>query len=116
VSRERCADSSGTVPKDLARFCVGLATEEGDTVFDPFGGSLTTMAVAMEMGRRAISTELHLEYAQGGTARFDSLFRRLTTERGRSTAPARRCAVRFAPARAAAAEQSRVRGSVCFFT
>jgi hypothetical protein len=61
-------------PKDLARFCVGLATEEGDTVFDPFGGSLTTMAVAMEMGRRAISTEMHLEYAQGGIARFDSLF------------------------------------------
>jgi hypothetical protein len=28
----------------------------------------------MEMGRRAISTEMHLEYAQGGIARFDSLF------------------------------------------
>lgn len=61
-------------PKDLARFCIGLATEEGDTVFDPFGGSLTTMAVAMEMGRRAIATELHREYAEGGVARFDSLF------------------------------------------
>ncbi len=45
-------------------------------VFDPFGGSLTTMAVAMEMGRRAISTEMHLEYAQGGVARLIRFSRR----------------------------------------
>jgi DNA modification methylase len=57
-------------PRELARFCIGLATDPGDTVFDPCGGSLTTMATAIEMGRYAISNDIHREYVLGGRGRL----------------------------------------------
>lgn len=60
-------------PAELARFVIGLTTEPGDVVYDPCAGSLTTMAVAMAMGRRAIATEMHREYLAGGLARLPDL-------------------------------------------
>lgn len=57
-------------PADLARFFIGLTTEEGETVLDPFGGSGTTAMVAEEMGRRWISFEAMREYAEGARLRF----------------------------------------------
>ncbi len=35
-----------------------MSTNKGDTVFDPFGGSGTTFAVAQLLGRKWIGTEL----------------------------------------------------------
>jgi site-specific DNA-methyltransferase (cytosine-N4-specific) len=57
-------------PADLARFFIGLATEEGETVLDPFGGSGTTGRIAEEMGRRWICFEAMREYAEGARLRF----------------------------------------------
>ena len=57
-------------PADLARFFIGLTTEEGETVLDPFGGSGTTAMVAEEMRRRWISIEAMREYAEGARLRF----------------------------------------------
>lgn len=57
-------------PADLARFFIGLTTEEGETVLDPFGGSGTTASVAEQMGRRWISFEAMREYAEGARLRF----------------------------------------------
>jgi site-specific DNA-methyltransferase (cytosine-N4-specific) len=57
-------------PRDLARFCIGLTTDPGDVVFDPCGGSLTTLATAIEMERYAISGDLHREYVLGGRGRL----------------------------------------------
>ncbi len=51
-----------TFPPDLIKPCVMAGTRPGDTVLDPFGGSGTTGAVALELGRRAVLIELNPEY------------------------------------------------------
>lgn len=56
------------VPEHFIKF---LTPEEG-LVFDPFGGSLTTAAVAERLGRRWITSECMLDYIEGGRARFSS--------------------------------------------
>lgn len=52
-------------PAALPEFFVRFLTREGDTVFDPFGGSLQTAAVAGALGRRWISSEKSLTYLRG---------------------------------------------------
>jgi site-specific DNA-methyltransferase (cytosine-N4-specific) len=57
-------------PPDLAKICIGLATDPGDVVLDPCGGSQTTLATAIAMGRYAITSELQREYVLGGHGRL----------------------------------------------
>ena len=57
-------------PEALPRFIVGLCTEEGDLVLDPFAGSNMTGYVAEKMGRRWISCELNEDYVKGSRYRF----------------------------------------------
>jgi DNA modification methylase len=52
-----------TFPPSLVRPCILASTAPGDTVLDPFGGSGTTGAVALELGRNAVLLELNPEYA-----------------------------------------------------
>ncbi len=49
-------------PRELVRRCVLLATQPGDLVLDPFGGSGTTGAVAREEDRKAVLIELNPTY------------------------------------------------------
>lgn len=49
---------------------IKFLTRADDLVFDPFGGSLTTGAVAERLGRRWIASECMLDYIEGGRARF----------------------------------------------
>jgi DNA modification methylase len=51
-------------PKTLVRRMIGLFTEPGDLVVDPFSGSGTTLEVAVEMGRRAVGYEIMERYAK----------------------------------------------------
>lgn len=51
-----------TYPPDLIKPCILAGTRPGDTVIDPFGGSGTTGAVALELGRSAILIELEESY------------------------------------------------------
>ena len=51
-----------TFPPDLIRPCILAGCPKGGVVLDPFGGSGTTAAVAMEEGRSAILCELNQEY------------------------------------------------------
>jgi site-specific DNA-methyltransferase (adenine-specific) len=51
-----------TFPPDLIRPCILAGCPKGGVVLDPFGGSGTTAAVAMEEGRGAILCELNPEY------------------------------------------------------
>lgn len=60
-------------PKALPEFIIGLTTEEGDLVLDPFAGSNTTGQVAQEMGRRYLAFELDEEYLESSRFRFDEL-------------------------------------------
>jgi DNA modification methylase len=51
-----------TYPPKLIEPCILAGSRPGDVVFDPFGGSGTTAAVALLHGRRAITCELNPEY------------------------------------------------------
>ncbi len=51
-----------TYPPDLIKPCILAGCPVGGVVLDPFGGSGTTGAVALDLGRRAILIELNPEY------------------------------------------------------
>jgi len=51
-----------TFPPDLIRPCIRAGCPKGGTVLDPFGGSGTSAAVAVEEGRGAIIIELNPAY------------------------------------------------------
>src|SRR4051812_46872402 len=53
-----------TFPPALVEPCVGLGSEPGDLVLDPFLGSGTTAEVALKMGRRFLGIELNPEYVE----------------------------------------------------
>jgi DNA modification methylase len=55
-------DHFATFPPKLVEPCILAGCPEGGTVLDPFAGSGTTLAVAMEHGRNAIGIELNAEY------------------------------------------------------
>lgn len=54
----------------LVAFFVSFLTEENDLVFDPFGGSNTSGAVAQALNRRWIVTEASDKYMDSSKARF----------------------------------------------
>ena len=58
-------------PKALPEFIIGLCTEEGDVVLDPFAGSNMTGFVAESMNRHWIALEQSAEYLTGAIFRFD---------------------------------------------
>lgn len=59
-----------TFPKDLIEPCIRAGAPEGGTVLDPFAGSGTTLAVALENNRRAVGIELNPEYVKLAFARL----------------------------------------------
>lgn len=60
------------MPKELVEFFVKFLTDKGDMVFDPFGGSNTTGAVAEDLERAWISCEANLPYVVSSIGRFDN--------------------------------------------
>ena len=60
---ERVEGVPTQLPRELVSRIIGVSSNPGDLVLDPFAGSGTTLAVAKEMGRRAIGIELNAEYA-----------------------------------------------------
>ncbi len=58
-----------TFPPDLVKPCILAGTKAGDMVLDPFGGSGTTGAVALELGRSAILLEINPLYAEMASER-----------------------------------------------
>ncbi len=51
-------------PRTLVKRMIALFTEHGDLVVDPFAGAGTTLAVAVEMGRRGVGYEIEEQYAK----------------------------------------------------
>lgn len=51
-----------TFPPELPRLCLLAGSAPGDVILDPFAGSGTTLAVATELGRRAVGCELNPAY------------------------------------------------------
>lgn len=60
-------------PEELPRRVILLATDRGDTVYDPMAGSGTTAKVARDLGRRFIISEPVLDYVRGSSFRFDAM-------------------------------------------
>lgn len=58
-----------TIPAAVARFCILLASREGDTVVDPFSGSGTVPVEAMRLGRYGLRIERSKLYNQGAILR-----------------------------------------------
>jgi site-specific DNA-methyltransferase (adenine-specific) len=67
-----------TYPPELVVPCVAVGCPEGGTVLDPFGGSGTTAAVALEMGRKAILCEINPDYAKIALQRISDTIQSLT--------------------------------------
>lgn len=59
-------------PAALPEYFIRMLTDEGDMVYDPFGGSCVTGEVAERLRRRWICSELIEEYLDGALARFTS--------------------------------------------
>ena len=55
----------------IPEFFIKFLTKENDIVFDCFGGSNTTGAVAEKLNRQWITTELNSEYYKGSRFRFE---------------------------------------------
>ncbi|MEG3029174.1 MAG: site-specific DNA-methyltransferase [Oscillospiraceae bacterium] len=58
-------------PEDLLRRVITISSKVGDLVFDPFGGTMTTAAVAKKMGRQYLTIEREKEYCDYGRRRLD---------------------------------------------
>lgn len=59
-------------PEAIPEFFIKMLTRNNDLVFDPFGGSSTTGAVAEKLGRNWITSDQALDYVLGARHRFPS--------------------------------------------
>ncbi len=57
-------------PAELPEYFIRMCTDEGDTVFDPFGGSCVTGEVAERLKRKWICAELSEAYLRSALGRF----------------------------------------------
>ena len=58
-----------TFPEEIPKLCILAGSRINDTILDPFAGSFTTCAMALELGRRAIGSELSPRYCNMGHER-----------------------------------------------
>lgn len=71
-----------TFPSDLITPCVKAGAPEGGIILDPFSGTATTGAVALENGRQYIGIELSEEYMKMGEDRLAAVERKLGLNSG----------------------------------
>jgi site-specific DNA-methyltransferase (adenine-specific) len=60
-------------PEELLRRIIAISSKLGDIVLDPFGGTMTTGAVAKKMGRNYIMIEREHEYCKYGETRLSNV-------------------------------------------
>ena len=76
---ERLKDSSGhklhstQKPQAMLERIIAVSTNMGDTVLDPFAGTMTTAAAAKKLGRRYIMIERDGSYCAYGRARLEGV-------------------------------------------
>lgn len=62
-----------TMPERLAERCILAGSRPGDLVFDPFGGSGTTVRVARKFNRRGVMLDLNPAYLKLAEARISGV-------------------------------------------
>ena len=76
---ERLKDSQGRKihstqkPQALLERIIAISSKLGDTVLDPFGGTMTTAAAAKKLGRKFIMIERNETYCAYGRKRLDAV-------------------------------------------
>ncbi|MGD9648277.1 MAG: site-specific DNA-methyltransferase [Pirellulales bacterium] len=70
--KERAGWHGCQMPEQLLGRIIRSTSNEGDLVFDPFGGSGTTLTVAKKLKRRYLGFELSAEYAERIRKRLDA--------------------------------------------
>lgn len=76
---ERLKDESGQKlhstqkPEDMLYRIIATTSKLGDLVLDPFGGTMTTGAMAKKLGRRYIMIERDAKYCEYGKRRLDKV-------------------------------------------
>lgn len=76
---ERLKDENGAKvhntqkPEDLLYRIIALFTSKGDFILDPFGGTMTTGAVAKKMGRNYTMIERDEKYIKYGKVRLENI-------------------------------------------
>jgi len=58
-------------PEQLLYRIIAISSQVGDIVLDPFGGTMTTAAIAKKMGRKFISIEKEIKYYDFGKKRVE---------------------------------------------
>ncbi len=67
---EEYEDHPTQKPEKLLERIILASSNKNDIVFDPFGGSFTTSAVAKKLGRKSVSIDLNPEYYKIGIRRI----------------------------------------------
>lgn len=76
---ERLKDSDGNKlhstqkPEELLYRIIAISSNIGDVVLDPFGGTMTTAAMAKKLGRSSVMIEINSDYCQYGKERLDNI-------------------------------------------
>ncbi len=60
--KERCGDHPCQMPEALLERIIKTSSNKGDLVFDPFGGTGTTSAVAKKLDRKYITADISEKY------------------------------------------------------
>lgn len=71
--KERAGFHGCQMPEQLLGRIVRACSHEDETVFDPFAGSGTTLAVAKKLGRQFLGFELSADYAKQVNKRLDGI-------------------------------------------
>ncbi len=77
MSTERVSGVEWQKPERLVQRIVEAVTEEGDTVFDPFAGSGTTIAVCAKLGRNSVGCEINKSIWERAVERIDNAVSKL---------------------------------------
>lgn len=60
-------------PEKMLYRIIAISSKLGDTVLDPFGGTMTTAAMAKKLGRNYISIEQNQKYVEYGLKRIEQI-------------------------------------------
>jgi len=75
-------DHPAMYPEELPRRLIQQLTYEGDIVYDPFSGAGTTCAVAKQLNRRYIGTEMSKKYYETSLVRLGAIPTMVKTKSG----------------------------------